>query len=169
MLQSTYNPDQNVWDFSCIGNTIQANPPPPWTVLSIRSQTPFTYLAQVKELYFDQGGWGGEETITRPCLRVCVAGKMQTQYKNRWKKKSVPETFSQDCRWDWFFAQWITRARKNTADNFWGETNVWKCHDNNRICNGFNRTLFCWSSCLCTRSIRTQWLVLMGQWSEGSG
>ena len=34
-------------------------PPPPFrTVLGVTSQTPFTYLATVKDLNFVQGGWG---------------------------------------------------------------------------------------------------------------
>ena len=51
---NNYNPGQNVWDTSCFRwrNVIQVDPPPPWTVLDITSQTPFTYLVHFKDLNF---------------------------------------------------------------------------------------------------------------------
>ena len=33
-------------------NVIQVDPPPPWTVLGVTSQTPFTYLVHFKDLNF---------------------------------------------------------------------------------------------------------------------
>ena len=48
----TYNPGENVWDTPCFRwrNIIQVHPPPPWTVLGVTSQTPFTYLVHFRDL-----------------------------------------------------------------------------------------------------------------------
>lgn len=75
-----YNSGQNVLDtcLSCKENAIQVNPSPPRTVLSVTSQTPFTYLAQAIDLNFVQAGGG--ETLLGPvyeCVLPVAANSIQ--------------------------------------------------------------------------------------------
>ena len=50
-------------------NVIQSFPPPPLNSVGLTSQTPFTYLANVKDLNFVRGGGGGGgKVLLRPCL-----------------------------------------------------------------------------------------------------
>ena len=42
-------------------NVIQVDPPTPWTVLGVTSQTTFTYLANVKDIQFVHGEGVGEK------------------------------------------------------------------------------------------------------------
>ena len=59
-------------------------PPPPRTVLGVTSQTPFTYLAQVIDLNFVQGGGG--ETLLGPvyeCVLTVAANSIQKRVKRR--------------------------------------------------------------------------------------
>ena len=52
--------------------------PPPRTVLGVTSQTPFTYLAQVIDLNFVQGG-GGETllALVYECVLLVAANSIQ--------------------------------------------------------------------------------------------
>ena len=57
-----------------VENVIQVDPLPPEQCWVLQVKTPFTYLANIKDLNFVQGKGGGGKILLRPCLRVCIAG-----------------------------------------------------------------------------------------------
>ena len=57
-----------------VENVIQVDPLPPEHCWVLQVKTPFTYLANIKDLNFVQGPGGGGKILLRPCLRVCIAG-----------------------------------------------------------------------------------------------
>ena len=81
-------------------NVIQVDPPPPWTVLDVTSQTLFTYFAYAKNLNFVRGG-GGRDLIKAVFMSVYrrLAIKTVNSIEKHVKKGRCPKTFWPGLYW----------------------------------------------------------------------